>query len=288
MDSANYISELLSASDYRTFLKLVVEKGSRKRWGSYTAFSKKSGFSSRSYVRDVVSGKRRLTPKTLGPVASTMALSSDLRTYFKLLVSLEENDIRPRELAPDQVRTKLRKLKERLLKRKAGPRRPAGMVAESFGPEIYAALGTQEGGASLDEICMRTGLAPDAAGAVLAKMCETGAVRGGQDPAAGERTRYFPGDIHVVSQAMDEIHKTYFISAAGEMIVRAKRSFDSPERLYWKSVFSMRPELAPRFKEELRELILRFVDRAEDPAGETLGHITIAFESRLNGGSKTG
>jgi hypothetical protein len=67
---------------------------------------------------------------------------------------------------------------------------------------------------------MRTGLAAEELTSLLVKMCETGTARKGE-----EQGRYFPTESHIVSQALGEIHKAYFIAFAQEMLSRAELSF---------------------------------------------------------------
>jgi hypothetical protein len=131
--------------------------------------------------------------------------------------------------------------------------------------EIYAALGTPEEGATLDEISQRTGFLKEQCVDTLSRMIEDGAVRQGE-----KKNHYFAKESHLLFKKIGspEGFKTSYLRLLEETKIQAKKDFDSNDQLFMSSVFSVDPELLPEFKKELRQLLIRFVDTAENPNGK--------------------
>lgn len=74
--------------DFRDFLNERIEQLRKERWYSERAFAKKARFSSPSFLKMVLDGKRNLSPESAQRVAKVLGLNSNETKFFVLLVRL--------------------------------------------------------------------------------------------------------------------------------------------------------------------------------------------------------
>ncbi len=92
--------DIFQFEDYRVFLAETYH--SKKKVNphfSYRAFSKRTGFSAPNHLQRVIAGQRNLSPDAVERYACALHLDQDETAYFKLLVSLgqeEEEDVQER------------------------------------------------------------------------------------------------------------------------------------------------------------------------------------------------
>ena len=78
--------------NYRTFLKdFYINEKQRSEKFSYRYFCKKAGIKSPSFYKEVVDGKRDLTPKMADAFAKALRLTTSDRRFFKLLVAFNQS-----------------------------------------------------------------------------------------------------------------------------------------------------------------------------------------------------
>src|ERR1700722_15196246 len=94
-----------------------------------------------------------------------------------------------------------------------------------------------------------------------------------------QTNRYYQSQSQLVIHGMGESDfvRQYFRESLSEVGKWAVSEFRSENRLFSNSVFSVDSARLPEFKNQLRELIERFVDQTEDPQGDSLGRILVAF-----------
>lgn len=84
------MENITSYTDYRKFLKDYYDAARKRNPGfSYQVFSQHAGISSRGFLYNVVSGKRRLSSSHVEGVARAMKLSKGESEYFEHLVAYE-------------------------------------------------------------------------------------------------------------------------------------------------------------------------------------------------------
>lgn len=246
---------------------------------TYAVLTRRAGFSSRSYVRDVMTGKRRLTQDALPRFVKAMELKGEYRRFFSLLVQSAPN--RFGIVSDSKVKDKIVRLKNRVLSTREPGRFPTHAHSLYLGKnrlEIYAALGTPESGATLEEICTRTGFSKEECSKTLVQMMSDGAVSPGS-----EGNRFFAKEPHLVLPKIGNqgVFQASYLHFLEETKARAKKEFESDDQLFISSVFSIDPKQMPEFKEELRQLLVRFVDTAENPNGKKVVRLVTGF-TKLN------
>src|SRR5665811_1170883 len=85
------VLELAKCSSYREFLIKALEHRVRLNAPlSYARLATLAGFSARSFPRDVILGKKRLTLSSASRFGEALGLKNPLANHFKLLVQREE------------------------------------------------------------------------------------------------------------------------------------------------------------------------------------------------------
>lgn len=264
---------LLEATNEREFLNIWYQWSKQNNAKlSYASITRKAGFSSRSYVRDVMTGERRLTLEALPRFIKALGLKGDLKLYFSHLVNFACD---PDAANEAKKKDRILRLKNRIrvqFESKSAPRthQMKTLYEGSFFLEVYAALGSLAQGANLDEISERTGKSKLFCQNALLKMIETDLVF-----QSKTSDRYFARESHNIFSKLgteDSFKKNYLTQL--ELVAHsAKIKFDSEENLFFCSVFSIDPTKMPEFKNELRQLLLRFVDSSENPNGKKIARL---------------
>ena len=85
--------DLFTYLDYRQFLDdwFAARKEANPRY-SHRAFSRRSGQKSPSFLKDLIEGRRNLTPATLPGVITALGLDTSEASFFGALVQLEQAD----------------------------------------------------------------------------------------------------------------------------------------------------------------------------------------------------
>jgi uncharacterized protein (TIGR02147 family) len=274
--------KLLGAEDYRSFLRLFFDKSlarEKPRPLSYRDFANRAGFSSKAFMRDIIVGKKRLTVASFERVSSALQLSSAWRSYLRHLVAAEEPKFRgPRE-SEREVRGKVESLRKELgvAKRTLRHAKTSPVIEvflkENF-PDVYASLGTQNEGATREEIAARSGLGLTRVTSILREMETAGLV----DAVS------LPGRYLAVAPALEAVNlkdQAIFQQDFKRALERARRRLNhqcaSDKSLFMTQTFSVSLEKLPALKAELAELIARFAEASENPTGDTVSELLISF-----------
>ena len=207
-------------------------------------------------------GKKHLTLTSLPKMIQGLGLSSELSDYFKLLVEIDEPVCRPKNVEE----TKLLQMKENLRKRILARRRiqvdnPDKAFILSCIPRVYAALGDHKNGSDLNQITAKTSLSENQILEALQHMVDN-------QIATKNGRKYFAREMHANFQNLkSEIFKNHFIKTAETSIQMSKQFIGSNEKLFLSSAFSVSSHDLPKLKEELRSLLLKYVDSAENAHG---------------------
>lgn len=276
MDLQKFAPELVESRSYRQFLAAAMTHlGFGGRRTNYAAFARKAGFSSRSFPRDVIVGKRALTVKSLPKFIRGMQLRGDLKNYFTLLAALEEPDLNEDRLTKIELETQVRKLRARVRAKAAGEKTPASSFAKlKYWQEVFASLGSEEAGASLDEIIARTRLPQAKVQEVLEKMVEQNCVSFDE-----KELRYRPVQLHLNLQGLGtaEFFKLHLQDRLQKINHAVKTDLSSPNRLLFDSVWSIEEKRLPEFKQRLRQLVIDFIDETEKSDGDRIAHVFVSL-----------
>jgi uncharacterized protein (TIGR02147 family) len=265
---------LLQSTSYRDFIKTVISIRSKngKPYG-YATIARNSGFASRGFPHDVTKGAKRLTIESMHKMAKGLGLTSELHTYFIKLVEFEHPDCRIKPSNTEAINRSLTSLRQRLLQKKTVQEGAADSSFQNKNiPILYASLGTPELGASLNDVVLKTGLSITAIESGLATLIQIGLVQKIND-------RYYPRDNHVSFQHLTEnnMFKDFYLELLSTAEKKAHKNFTDANSLFFSSAFSVQRKDLPLLKEELREVLLKFVDQCEQPNGDQVVSLVVGL-----------
>lgn len=275
------------AKTYREFLSLLLRGGFEKiPRGRLSEMSFRAGFSSRSFVTEVLQGKKRLTSSSLAKIASALQIKGDSRAYFEALVAAEEkcvhSDMQVRErkiLSEADLNSRIEKLRIRILqKSKAGYKQ--FIDSDHSGVKslqifcVYAALGDVKVGASLEEILSKTCIDPASAKQVLRILADAGFIR-------AEAKRFFATDRAFDFQNLGEnvSFVSAFVQSAQELAKEGARLAREKESLVFLTAIPVNRFRLDEFKNKLRSTVLDVLDEFQDEEGTAVKKIVLAMHS---------
>lgn len=278
-----FVTSLLNSKDYRNFLAKFFDKDRGQKMSSqkplsYADFARRAGFSSRSFIRDVINGSKRVNLNNFEKICSGLKLTADLKDYFKALVAVEELDFANQfKIDPYlNLEKQSSKLKKSLaLKRidKTSPQHELRkLLLHSSVPLVFAASGTSEKGASFEEVKKKCKLENSAIEKALKELIrlELLSVREG---------RYYPCSVHVAIERLggDEFFKIDFERSLSNL----RKSFhDNPQHdlsLFLSSTFSVQEKNLPKLKESLNKLLINFINQYEEAEGDSLVNLVVGL-----------
>ncbi|HWU43063.1 MAG TPA: TIGR02147 family protein [Bdellovibrio sp.] len=261
------LSSLAKAMNYREFISLAMTAKSKagRKFG-YADLARFGGFSARSFPRGVCIGEKNVTLLSLPKFIMGLGLTGDVAEYFRLLVEKEHFECRARKTSDMQINKSLGNLRKRLAAKSFSP--ASNAVADSifqieFVPVVYAALGTPEHGAKITEIISKTGLAREAVISTLEKLMAN-------QIAEKKQGKFFAKENHLNLQDINQsdVFKNFYVHLLERAQAKALKEFSSGSNLHFCSSFSVRERELPKFKDDLRSLLLRYVDSVESSDGD--------------------
>lgn len=278
MDSKKeFREELLFAKDYRQFIAealSILRKD--KRGFSLAAFARKAGFGSRGFIVDVVSGKKRLTSRSLPKVVKGLGLKGKYRQLFVTLVELSEPDISAQPKKPEVLQDKIKRLRSEIISQKrqkslTDSSSPSNLYSSLDFLMVYSALGSFELGASLDQILQRTSLEKVAVKKLIIQMKE-------QQIAEEKVGRFFAINSHVVFEEIGRnqaFQKTYQETLT--QVRSRSKEMDCEDKLFFHSTLPLNKSDMPELRKHLRESLTQFVHDHQVDDGDHVSLVQLAF-----------
>ncbi len=268
---------MLKASGYREFLPAFFVDPSTKRGPirspkplSYAEASRRAGFASRSFLRDVVGGRKSLSLASLERTSRALSLTGNWKRYFTALV-LASLD------GPGKHETKLQRLREQLarpatveLEISSSKRREIRNYLSNSVPVVFAACGSIAEGASEREISARTGLGMVVIGRALTQLMALNLIQ-------AKNERFYPLNSHLALSKLggDSFFRADYAGALKRTAERFRVSAEDGKSLFFLSSFSVDRERLPALNQRLRELMLEFVNEVETPSGDGVAELVL-------------
>lgn len=264
------IQLLAKSSNYRDLVKSYVEIRSLHHKFGYSDLTRLSGFSSRSFLKDVTLNKKNLSLESAQKLIKGMSLTGDLAHLFKCMIELSWAEKDNNEKQIQKLNKSLTNLKSRIENKNSKLKQSGNDIYRYFqAPAIYAALGSPKEGASVLEIQNKTSVTPDVILPVLSKFIELNVVEKRKD-------RFFTNNNHLDFLGFGDksFFQKYYLHTLQKVEKKASQNFSSPEELHFTSTFSIKKSDLPLMKEELRSLLLKYVDDFETASGDQV--VTVA------------
>lgn len=274
------ISKLaVESQTYREFLQQIFIYGKKFEPSlSQARVSDRAGFSSRSLLSQITTGKRRPTSQAIIKISKALAITGKTRECFELLIYLEHQDLDPSNRKLDQLKERLVKVRWQLshdLSTKPELKESSAAIlfssAESM--KVFASLGTVEKGATIDEIISRTRLPKNLVQKNLNLFLSHKIINQNQD-------RYFVNTDSLDYAQIGEVEsfRKRFQTSAQALAKRAfQSSLESGSELFFLSTIPVRKNQLPELKLRLKQTIIDFLDQAQDDNGDSITEVFIAL-----------
>ncbi len=263
------LAAAMTAIEYREFLNLSFEalRGINPSL-SYSMVARDAGFSARSYVREIFVGLKPVSVKSFDGLCRGLRLPKAASAYLRLLLAQEFSSFNSKKQSHEEIRRDL--VKQRAIwEKRHGKGKVKNTKAEIFlihrWPVFFASLGTQESGASLQEVSDRTGYNAVTCTQVLSEMEKYEVVK-------RDRQRYYPTHQHLVFQSLykEKSLQDTFVADLKTLNLRASQNFYRNDHLFFDSTFSVSKENIPALKKALWETLVEFIDEHEQATGDQI------------------
>ena len=268
---------LSESIDYRSFARTWMAAHSLQSGFTYSAIAHRAGFKSRSFPRDVLTGTKNLTARSLEPFVRGLCMEGEIADTFRLLVAIEVSECRKPNQTPAAIRKRLAALRGRLTVKEEiqiGPSSAATKLFQSpLTPLTFAALGTSSTGATKSEIAARTGIDHVDLQSHLTLLIDHRLI-----VKEGARYRALPTHVALLDQSSSARSFALFYKYAGQRCLKeAETNLSADDKLFLTSCFSVDRNQMPKLKLELRRLLLSFAENSETATGNRIAILHVGL-----------
>lgn len=267
----------LEATDYRSFiasaLTATAKDGSKP---NIAAASRKGGFSSRSFIGDVIDGRRGLSSASFPKMAKALNLPSRLKSYFHLLVIREEEKMNIDRIRKDQIDSRIADLRSRFkaqLERSVIEDKAVTVMFKGRDMlDCYAALGCPKKGATAEEISRKTTLPLEIVNRILRHFLLRGIVNEKDGRYISANALLFFKDL-----GSNEGAKNCYFQTLDELKRKANAGFHAQDRAFFQFVFSVDQNRMSELKQKLWDVMQEFVESNETTEGNAISKLFLGF-----------
>ncbi|WP_413612977.1 hypothetical protein [Bdellovibrio sp. HCB-110] len=271
-------SDLLEMQDARAFLKRALEVRYRKKGKINLAdFSRRAGFSSRSFLSEYLAGKKGLSRESVGQLKTALKLPKPYLDLFSLLVGKDQPELLARRLSVEDIEKQMGSIKVSVARQTEAMSQikdPSRLISKPTLFRVFAALGTEEEGASLSEIATRASMSPENVIESLQFLMNEGAI-------TTQNGRYYVRSHQIDFLKMSDSSSLADLTRTLCSQIRADANeiaADSKNYIFY-TAFSLQSHQLPEFKEKLREAIFGVLDQYQDDKGDSVHEVFLCTKS---------
>ncbi|WP_374077255.1 hypothetical protein [Bdellovibrio bacteriovorus] len=271
-------SDLLEMQDARAFLKRALEVRYRKKGKINLAdFSRRAGFSSRSFLSEYLAGKKGLSRESVGQLKTALKLPKPYLDLFSLLVGKDQPELLARRLSVEDIERQMGSIKVSVARQTEAMSQikdPSRLISKPTLFRVFAALGTEEEGASLSEITTRASMSPENVIESLQFLMNEGAI-------TTQNGRYYVRSHQIDFLKMSDSSSLADLTRTLCSQIRADANeiaADSKNYIFY-TAFSLQSHQLPEFKEKLREAIFGVLDQYQDDKGDSVHEVFLCTKS---------
>lgn len=265
---------LLKANDPTHFVQEAFRAlNSQMRKTTYAALARKMEFKSRSFVRQLVEGSKKPNLSNYKQIGKGLGLSTSGLRYLELLI---EKQIKPVEqhhkifIELQELRNKLNRSLDRSILEKKG----SHLISLDAWPYVYASLGETEVGKSLEDISLLSKTSIQNCQHILDALIK-------QNMAGYNSVTQFyyatASVINIGALGENAFFKKHFQSSAQRALNLSDKNFDSPDTLFYTSVFSVKKKDLPKLATQLQQVMSQYMIESEHAAGDELAVLTTSL-----------
>lgn len=269
------MKELAQASSSRVFLKKILElQYHKKQKVNLSDFSRRAGFSSRSYLSEFIGGKKGLSRDAINKIKLALRAPPVYKQFFELLALRDFPDLENKRMPITKIEQKILEIRARITADPisvTAPKNVEKLVGKPIVFKVFAALGRVGVGSTLATILERTRLPKQVVLDALDLLLEQNVISLSED-------RYLPGnstfDFLGLNQEQGLVELTKDV---GENIRRnATEIVKTPSNLLNYTAFSINGSELENFKIRLREAIFSVIDEFQSEEGDTVRTVFVS------------
>lgn len=271
----------LEAVTYREFLALFFKKNvlwKKPRALSFQKFADQAGFASKSFMNEVISGRRRLTLNSFEKISSGLRLAPNLKALFRCLAAVEEPSFRSDGRGADFYKRRLVGERRKVRSASEDTWLEASSAAAQFSleahvTEIHVCAGNPDVGATFEEIESKMRISKTELRQRLAQMLKLGRLR--KDSETG-RFHNGPPASNAKHGYGDPLYRGYITRA----MHRARSRMEKPLSsicLFGTQTFLVRQSSVEALSHELNRVVREFADSADDENGDGIAEVLVVL-----------
>lgn len=266
-------NSLMECQSYQHFFQILFfTKKSLYPKFSFALFASRAGFASKSFAKDVMAYKKRLTTRSFFQVVKGLRLDAELTEHLRLLIAHQEEDFitgYSKELVAKLLHKRRHAMRVALTKKYS----EASIFDHAHAPRVYAALQDVDAGNSLAGITEKTGFTVRSVRSALRHLKSIGLV---ERVARDDCYRPSVYDVYLQNKNSKSSFQTYYAKFLRELGTKVlKADFSDPKNLFWLSHASVNSSDLPKLKEELRVILKRYTERMEDSGGDAIVNLCV-------------
>ena len=270
--TTSQIESFLACKDFNASFKEALSLHYLKRGKINLAdFSRRAGFSSRSYLSEVLTGKKGLSRDALTRIRSALKLPKPFLDVLEMRAYEDHSELKPVQWSGKSAADKWDhavSLLKTLPFKTTAPKMDAKYVRSSLLYRVYAGLGSLESGASLADIARRTKLPEGTVESCLQKMREFRIVeeRGGRFFVLSSQLDLFGlGSRDGLSELVSDVSR--------ELRNDRDKIIDDPANTIFYTAFSTDAVRLPELKKRLKAAIFDVLDEFQVDDGDCVRQI---------------
>lgn len=269
---------LLKTTDFKTFLFEALKYYFRKKERvNISEFSRKAGFSSRSYLTEVLIGKKGLSKDALRKIRNTLKVPKEISKIGECLAFLDFPELRPRNITDFLLKTQLKNSRSAFIKRlelDLNKEIKSKVTSSTSLYLVFASVGSVEEGAALEDIGFRCKLSNQTIDKNLKVLKEAGIV-------IEKSKRFYPVSDQIdffdmkSSDGLAELIKR----ACNNLSDNAKEVIENLDNLTFYTAFSVDTVQVPELRRKLKEAIYTVLDDFQNDDGNTVRQILFSLQA---------
>jgi hypothetical protein len=300
-DRLAFYLTLVESSSYRDFLRRWMAAGGRS--GKPLTFgeaARRCRFESRSFLSDVLAGRRSLSEQSLKKLtAGFFDLPDVLIKIFLALVHSEEAELLPPGVTPERVERKLHALRQRAFRvfQRHDKELPTNsidvLIQQPLFHLAYAAMGLGEQGEAFADLLRKTSSTATDMKPILADMISCGFVEVFSDSStesvAGDdftdtSLRYRAKDAHRILEGLASpgAFHSFIVNWISFIVAQVQRQPPDPKELFNVSTFTIRTGEFPEMRKRLVDAIDALVEEFGTVVGDDLVRLTVCLSPSLS------
>ena len=275
---------LVEAYNYRNFLKFFFTRNGswqHPKSLSFRNFADRAGFSSKSFLSEIISGKKKITPGSFDKIAAGLKLNKYWRDYFFYLVAVEEPQFynKTHGLAYFQKRLSVQRKKILGIRQDTWSEHQSGISHRSL-KENYTdiCVSINGSGSTFEEIKKISRIGDAQLTKELHEMVFGGDVSFNK---VDKKYRYLSQVQNYGHSYSSAEYQAYFSAAIEKAKSRMGKA--KPEGLYVTQTFRVKRKELADMRSSLAELIRDFADEADaDVDGDGIAEICVMLSHNFD------